>query len=858
MRQQENAFTKFVNSTLAQGGYPIVNDIVVDMKDGIYLCNFLMCLKIKAGKTKKGSGGTLDMLLKEPKPKNRFACYTNLNGALEFVKADGINLVNIGAEDLYDGSKKLVLGLIFTLTLSYLSGGGSKVEKELIDWVNKILDEHKPEFGVERIKNFENEPQIGNGTMFKVLNHHFADDKDRDKLSTFEKTPSDKVKHFDDALKDGHDVHDIPVLLEGKDMDQPDPKAVMMQVLQYKQLDNKQSQSEYLKDQLNKKLQKALEAKKKAQEINYKIDDLRTWVQERTKQLDDSPDDLHPDKIPEMESFVDNHFSNDKPEKNEKYKQIAADVAKLKSECMANKITVPKTGMSDLNADWAKLTKSERAKIQYISKMKAIYGKLATTHRRFLRKLATCHKNAQDVKEGSDDVSEKSKNATITTLDETEIILDGVDAKLGMAEEEQKDLHDFTDRKIKSVCPNAQYFEEKFGNPLKDCDGKMQESDGACKKAHSDLDEAKNRLHKVKNNLRENAKVLAAVNKQIEQAKVLANEDTKFDYIENLNDFADELAACKPDGMRSDLNACKARDDANAQIAGRPVENPYTKLQVEPLQNETNQLENDLKAKVDSLQGERERLQKLAAKYDDFNKKKDHINGLLDEINRKIEDLNASSEANDIIKGKLQALSLEIEAVGPKVDQLQGDVSDVPDLVNECRGLTTRCDEALTTIKQQINILDSKPEITDDTIELTDDEIKKIKSNFASNDVDKQGKLTYMQFTSVAIAFTPLGINNITEASSELKTFFSQYSKDKSTINVEELLQGYKAYKADFAAKNKDTVNKLLSDKADSEGHVSEDDLKATVSPKIFADIQSLVQPIDKDGKKFYALNEIL
>lgn len=43
----------------------------------------------------------------------------NLNKALEFIKYRGVNLTNIGAEDIVDGNLKLILGMIWTIILRF-------------------------------------------------------------------------------------------------------------------------------------------------------------------------------------------------------------------------------------------------------------------------------------------------------------------------------------------------------------------------------------------------------------------------------------------------------------------------------------------------------------------------------------------------------------------------------------------------------------------------------------------------------------------------------------------------------------------------------------------------------------------
>ncbi|RKO84633.1 hypothetical protein BDK51DRAFT_34632 [Blyttiomyces helicus] len=52
-------------------------------------------------------------------PKLRIQKVENMNKALEFIRKRGVNLTNIGAEDIVDSNAKLILGLIWTIILRF-------------------------------------------------------------------------------------------------------------------------------------------------------------------------------------------------------------------------------------------------------------------------------------------------------------------------------------------------------------------------------------------------------------------------------------------------------------------------------------------------------------------------------------------------------------------------------------------------------------------------------------------------------------------------------------------------------------------------------------------------------------------
>jgi hypothetical protein len=69
------------------------------------------------------------------KPKSQFQKLENHSTFLNVLKAQGVKLVNIGAEDLHDGKKKLVLGLTWTLILKYEIHQFGIDENMILKWV---------------------------------------------------------------------------------------------------------------------------------------------------------------------------------------------------------------------------------------------------------------------------------------------------------------------------------------------------------------------------------------------------------------------------------------------------------------------------------------------------------------------------------------------------------------------------------------------------------------------------------------------------------------------------------------------------------------------------------------------------
>lgn len=107
----------------------VVKDLVLDLRDAVLLIHLLECL----------SGDPLGRYAAQPKL--RVQKFENANTALNFIKNRGIQMTNIGAEDVVDGNQKLILGLIWTLilrfTISDINAEGMTAKEGLLLWCQR-------------------------------------------------------------------------------------------------------------------------------------------------------------------------------------------------------------------------------------------------------------------------------------------------------------------------------------------------------------------------------------------------------------------------------------------------------------------------------------------------------------------------------------------------------------------------------------------------------------------------------------------------------------------------------------------------------------------------------------------------
>lgn len=158
---QAKTFTKWVNDKLVKHGFSQISNLYEDLKDGVNLGNLLSVLlgiKLKFNK----------------RPFTRIQKVENLEILLKQIKKQGLSLINIGPEDIVDGNKKLILGLIWTLIskLSIIDLGitDSSMRNELLRWCKEVTQNYKNVNIVDLSRSWQD------GLGFNAIIHNFRPD----------------------------------------------------------------------------------------------------------------------------------------------------------------------------------------------------------------------------------------------------------------------------------------------------------------------------------------------------------------------------------------------------------------------------------------------------------------------------------------------------------------------------------------------------------------------------------------------------------------------------------------------------------------------------------------------------------
>lgn len=218
---QTKTFTKWVNTKLKKAEYPCIEDIFTDLSSGIAFVNLLRAL----GKNIENYN---------PKPFSRIQKMENMKIILEFIKGQGISLVNIGPEDIVDGNQKLILGLIWTLIskMSISDIFNSEfftMREEILNWIQRVTERYSN----VKIDNLTTSWQ--NGIAFNAIIHRFRPELVPD---FFTLDPSKSYENCSNAFKIAEESLDIPKLFDPEDIIdvlKPDEKSILTYLSQFYQ-----------------------------------------------------------------------------------------------------------------------------------------------------------------------------------------------------------------------------------------------------------------------------------------------------------------------------------------------------------------------------------------------------------------------------------------------------------------------------------------------------------------------------------------------------------------------------------------------------------------------------------------------
>ncbi|KAJ1551036.1 hypothetical protein HK096_003533 [Nowakowskiella sp. JEL0078] len=213
------AFTNWINNKLKLKEVVPIADLRTELSSGEKLIQLLEIIGDESlGRYNKN-------------PKLRIQKVENMNTALAFIKRRGVNLTNIGAEDIVDSNQKLILGLIWTIILRFtiadISEDGLTAKEGLLLWCQRRTTPYASDF---YIKDFTFSWQNGLA-LCGLIHRHRPDLIDYWKLDKSKKAENTQLA-FDVAEQ----YLGIPKLFGVEDLVdvvKPDERSVMTYIAQY-------------------------------------------------------------------------------------------------------------------------------------------------------------------------------------------------------------------------------------------------------------------------------------------------------------------------------------------------------------------------------------------------------------------------------------------------------------------------------------------------------------------------------------------------------------------------------------------------------------------------------------------------
>jgi len=233
-RIQIKTFTKWCNNHLSKrwGKEHAIADILADWESGIPLMRLAVSL-YESNEEHPEQAISMPKLKKNMiAAKSRIQKVNNGDNAIKLIKAAGVKLRGVSAENLVDHDKISILGMVWILILDYAARGfggtAAEVKRALLEWVNKKTDGYE-KVNPPKVKNFTKDWRSGLAWCALIHKHR------PEALDYQQCLGQSNAENLELAFGLAEEIWNIPRLLDVEDVDtdSPDDKSIMTYVMEY-------------------------------------------------------------------------------------------------------------------------------------------------------------------------------------------------------------------------------------------------------------------------------------------------------------------------------------------------------------------------------------------------------------------------------------------------------------------------------------------------------------------------------------------------------------------------------------------------------------------------------------------------
>ncbi|XP_030069558.1 spectrin beta chain, non-erythrocytic 5 [Microcaecilia unicolor] len=384
MFMQKKTFTKWMNNILSRDEKVIeIRDIYVDLKDGIYL---LRLLELMSG----------EQLPRPSRGKMRVHCLENNSKAITFLKTK-VPVKLIGPENIVDGDRILILGLIWIIILRFQISSitldkdefGQRAEilsakEALLIWCQRKTVSYS---NVD-VKDFSSSWR--DGLAFNAIIHaHRPDLIDYSSLRS-----TQPLQNLNNAFSVAEKKLGISKLLDAEDVavSHPDEKSIMTYVSLYYHYFSRMRQGQTIQKRVSNIMSLLMEVDTLKRQYECMVSELLKWIKLKVLELNDRQ---FPNSVQGMRHLMVKFkafCTQEKPPKYEERGMIEAHFFHIRTKLQARNLRpyLPPEGrmLGDIETHWTILEKVEHSREKALHLEMLRLEKLEQLAQRFQKKAA--------------------------------------------------------------------------------------------------------------------------------------------------------------------------------------------------------------------------------------------------------------------------------------------------------------------------------------------------------------------------------------------------------------------------------------------------------------------------------------